>query len=66
VDDAGGNGAQHFVYISKTRRDFEAFPELFRHQRFAIANGRNSAIGNTLDRVHMLVRNLTATNDGDC
>src|SRR5262249_39029478 len=65
VDDVGGNDTQHFVYIRKTGRNSKAFPELFRHQRFLVANGHNSAIRNPLDCVYVLVRNLSATNDAN-
>jgi hypothetical protein len=38
---------------------------LLRHEQFPIAKGNNFAIRNPIDRVHMLVGDLAATDERD-
>jgi hypothetical protein len=53
------------LQIRKTCRNPKAFAKLPRHEQFPIANRYDFAIGNAMNRVHMLVSNLAATDDRD-
>jgi hypothetical protein len=56
---------QHFRQLRKACRNPKTFPQLLRHERFPIAKSDNFTIRNAMDRLHMLVRNLSATDDSD-
>src|SRR4029453_14008083 len=56
---------QHLRPIRKTWRDPKAFPPPLCHQRFLIAQRYNLALGHAMDRIHMLVSDLPATDYRD-
>ena len=65
VNDIRAASSQHFRYIGKALRNVNALPQLLRHEQFPIAKGNNFAIRNPIDRVHMLVGDLAATDERD-
>ncbi len=65
VNDVWASRSQHFLQIGKACGNAKTFPQLLGHERFQIANGDNLAIGNSTNGVHMLVRDLTATDERD-
>src|SRR6266404_2743452 len=65
VKDVRNGRLEHLFKIRKTFRNSKAFPQLFGHEQFLIADGYNPATGDTLDGMHMLVGNLATTNDGN-
>jgi hypothetical protein len=62
VNDVRTARSEHFVNIGKALRNAKPFTELFGHERFQIAKSDYAAIGNSADRLDMLIRNFTATN----
>ncbi len=56
---------QRFSPIGEALANAEAFAKLPSHERFLIANSHDLAIRDAMDRLHMLVGDLSATDYGD-
>ena len=56
---------EHLSDVGKTFRNTKTFAELLCHERFQITKSNQTAARNSTDRVDMLIRNLTATDEGD-
>lgn len=65
VNDVRSSRFQHLIQIGKALGNAEAFAKLSRRQQFSIAQTYNPAIRNSMNRVHVLVGDFTAADDGN-
>ena len=65
MNDVRRSCRQHFSQIEEMFGNAEAFAKLPSHERFLIANSHDLAIRDAMDRLHMLVGDLSATDYGD-
>ena len=65
VNNIGSCRLQHVLKIGETCLYFGSLPQLFRHQQLAIAQTDDDTIRDAPDSLHMLVGNLSATDERD-
>ena len=65
MDDVWPGRLQHLAQLGKALSNAEAFPQLFRHSQFPIANGLKFAIRDPMNGMDMLVGDLAAPDNGD-
>ena len=63
MNDVGIRFPEHLSRIGKTSRNAKTLAELPRHEQFPVADGHDLAVRNSMDRLNMLVRDLTAADE---